>query len=56
MNGGCVTEESFQHPQIIKDENGMIFAQYGAVRYELDQSKYKDCQVVGYDGIGCHAS
>ena len=56
VNGGCVTEESFQHPQIIKDENGMIFAQYGAVRYELDQSKYKDCQVVGYDGIGCHAS
>ena len=56
VNGGCVTEESFQHPQIIKDENGMIFVQYGAVRYKLDQSKYKDCQVVGYDGIGCHAS
>lgn len=29
-------------------------AYYGSVSYQLDQSAFKECHVVGYDGVGCY--
>lgn len=54
MNDVCASEEEYQHPLIFKDEQGVIYAQYGEVRYKLDQSRFNSCDVIGYDGVGCH--
>ncbi|HDV5709830.1 TPA: S8 family serine peptidase [Legionella pneumophila] len=50
----CETGASYQNPRIEKAKDGKIYAYYGSVSYELDQSAYKECRVVGYDGIGCY--
>ncbi|CAM2970143.1 S8 family serine peptidase [Legionella worsleiensis] len=50
---GCEPERSYQHPHVKTDKHGTIYASYGAVRYVLDQSTYKECHLIGYDGIGC---
>ncbi|HAT8179053.1 TPA: S8 family serine peptidase [Legionella pneumophila] len=50
----CETDVSYQNPHIEKDKDGKIYAYYGSVSYELDQSAYKECRVVGYDGVGCY--
>ncbi|MDI1352357.1 MAG: S8 family serine peptidase [bacterium] len=49
----CQPEETYQHPHVEKDIDGSIYAYYGLVRYQLDQSKYRSCKVIGYDGVGC---
>ncbi|EHL32848.1 S8 family serine peptidase [Legionella drancourtii] len=51
---GCESAVSYQNPHVIKAKDGGILVSYGAVRYRLDQTAYKSCQVIGYDGIGCH--
>ena len=50
----CVSEINYQNPHIEKAKNGSIYAHYGLVRYQLDQTGYKECHVVGYDGVGCY--
>ncbi|KTD43728.1 S8 family serine peptidase [Legionella quateirensis] len=50
---GCESESSYQKPHVALDKDGKIYAYYGAVRYMLDQSFYKECHVIGYDGVGC---
>ncbi|WP_392536489.1 S8 family serine peptidase [Legionella sp. 227] len=50
----CDIAESFQKPYIEQDKNGNIIAYYGSVSYRLDQSAYKSCHVIGYDGVGCY--
>lgn len=50
----CELEENIQHPHVVQKEDGSIYAQYGVMSYKLEQSSFKDCQVIGYDGIGCH--
>ncbi|CAM2956429.1 serine protease [Legionella steigerwaltii] len=50
----CDVVESFQKPYIEQDKNGTITAHYGSVSYRLDQSAYKSCHVIGYDGVGCY--
>lgn len=37
----------------IKHQGDKIYASYGSVSYQLDQSAYKECHVIGYDGVGC---
>ncbi len=54
VEDACVFKKDYQHPHVIQDEQGVIYAQYGVVKYKLDQSNFKDCQVIGYDGVGCH--
>lgn len=51
---GCQQAIHYQNPHITKTKNGKIYAHYGRVSYELDQSGFKSCQVIGYDGVGCH--
>lgn len=50
----CGSEEDYQHPQLIQTKDGAIYATYGSISYKLDQSAYKECQVIGYDGVGCY--
>lgn len=52
--GGCEAEASYQSPHIEQGKDGKIYANYGSVSYQLDQTAFKECHVVGYDGIGCY--
>lgn len=54
VNEACISDEDAQHPRIVQADNGALYAQYGAARYKLDQSVFKECDVLGYDGVGCH--
>lgn len=50
----CQSEARYLHPHIKQDKQGKIHAYYGSVRYELDQTAFKECHVIGYDGVGCY--
>ncbi len=50
----CEKSESYSRPHIEQTKNGSIIAHYGAVSYRLDQTAYKECHVIGYDGVGCY--
>ncbi|MBN9232088.1 MAG: serine metalloprotease, partial [Legionella sp.] len=50
---GCQNLNDYQHPRIVQNADGTIDAIYGAVRYRLQTSSYKFCEVIGFDGIGC---
>lgn len=52
--GGCESEASYQTPHIEQAKDGAIYAYYGSVSYQLDQTAYRECHVVGYDGVGCY--
>lgn len=56
VNNTCKSEQNHQSPHIIQNTNGMIYAQYGALSYRLDLTPFKECQVIGHDGVGCHVS
>ncbi|WP_298625515.1 S8 family serine peptidase [uncultured Legionella sp.] len=49
----CEPEANYQKPHIELGKDGKIYAFYGSVSYQLDQTAYKECHVVGYDGVGC---
>ena len=51
---GCQSEDSYQNPHIEQSKDGKIYAYYGSVSFQLDQTAYKECHVVGYDGVGCY--
>ncbi|CEG57596.1 S8 family serine peptidase [Legionella fallonii] len=51
---GCQSAENYQHPHIKQSKDGHIYADYGSVSYQLDQTAYRECHVVGYDGVGCY--
>ncbi|QLZ69874.1 serine metalloprotease [Legionella sp. PC1000] len=50
----CEAVANFQKPHIEQTKKGTIIAYYGSVSYRLDQSAYKSCHVIGYDGVGCY--
>lgn len=50
----CDAAENVQKPHVEQTKNGTIIAYYGSVSYRLDQSTYKSCHVIGYDGVGCY--
>lgn len=49
----CEDVTSYQNPHIVV-KDGQIYAYYGVVSYQLDQTAFKECHVVGYDGVGCY--
>lgn len=49
----CELVQSYQHPKTIQKSDGEIYALYGVVSYKLDQTPFKECRVIGYDGVGC---
>ncbi|WP_454784316.1 S8 family serine peptidase [Legionella sp. WA2024007413] len=53
-HAACERSEDYRKPQVEQTKNGTIIANYGSVRYRLEQSAYKSCHVIGYDGIGCY--
>jgi serine protease len=53
-SSGCQDILAYQHPQIRQEKDGSIYAVYGAVRYKLDQTPYRSCEQVGFDGVGCY--
>ncbi|MFO8702497.1 S8 family serine peptidase [Legionella pneumophila serogroup 2] len=50
----CEADISYQNPHVEKAKDGKIYAYYGSISYELEQSAYKECHVIGYDGVGCY--
>ncbi|WP_131795068.1 S8 family serine peptidase [Fluoribacter gormanii] len=50
----CEVVENLQKPHIEQTKNGTIIAHYGSVSYRLEQSAYKSCHIIGYDGVGCY--
>lgn len=50
---GLALTQLIQRPKV-RVSNGNIYADYGTVSYKLDQSNYKECQVIGFDGVGCY--
>ncbi|USQ13356.1 S8 family serine peptidase [Legionella lytica] len=54
VHAGCEPLINYQKPQLVQHKDGSIIASYGSVSYRLDQTAYKSCQIVGYDGIGCY--
>ncbi|KTD09067.1 serine protease [Legionella gratiana] len=53
-HSACESIDSFQKPHIEQTKEGDIIAYYGSVSYRLDKGTYKECQVIGYDGVGCY--
>lgn len=53
-NPGCEFVMNYQNPHVVQTEDGSIIVSYGSVSYQLDQSAYKSCRVIGFDGVGCH--
>lgn len=53
-HAGCESAVNYQNPHLVKAQDGGIVVSYGSVSYRLDQTAYKSCQIIGYDGIGCH--
>jgi serine protease len=51
---GCEPTKNYQKPHLVQSEDGTIRVSYGSVSYQLDQTAYKSCHVIGYDGIGCY--
>jgi serine protease len=51
---GCQSVASYQNPHIEQSKDGKIYAYYGSVSYQLDQTAFKECHVVGFDGVGCY--
>lgn len=52
LQGACDLADRYQHP-FVTEEKGVIYAHYGLTQYQLNQSAFKECVVVGYDGVGC---
>jgi serine protease len=53
-SGGCELKGDYRHPYVEQDKDGTIVANYGPIHFKLDYSSYKECKVIGYDGIGCN--
>jgi serine protease len=53
-HAGCESAFNYQNPHIVQNKDGSIVAYYGAVSYRLDQTDYRMCRVIGYDGVGCY--
>lgn len=53
-HSACEVTENLQKPYVEQGKNGTIIAYYGSVSYRLDQSAYKACYVIGYDGVACY--
>lgn len=45
-----------QQPHVYLGSDQRIYAQSGLKTYQLDETKVQDCQIIGFDGIGCHQS
>lgn len=52
-NSKCQSEELFTMPKI-KQTGTMISAFYGNTSLKFDTSDFKECRVIGVDGVGCY--
>ncbi|ETO94270.1 S8 family serine peptidase [Legionella oakridgensis] len=43
-----------QLPYVYQGHDGRIYAQSGSASYQLDTDIYGNCQIIGFDGVGCH--
>lgn len=39
---------------VFQKEDGKIYAQSGGMQYRLNDSIYQDCEIIGFDGVGCY--
>lgn len=49
----CQANDLFNTPKI-KQIGNQIIASYGSTSYQLDTSTFKECKVIGVDGVGCY--
>ncbi len=42
-----------QFPSVFKNETGTIYAHTPRGVYQLDQSSFSECDIIGFDGVGC---
>ena len=47
-------KKDIEPARIHKNKKGEIIASYGPVKYRLDSSMFKQCNIIGYDGVGCY--
>jgi serine protease len=50
----CEKAKNYSMPHVEQTKNENIIAHYGSVSYRLDQTIYKECHIIGYDGVGCY--
>ncbi|KTD23751.1 AprE, Subtilisin-like serine protease [Legionella lansingensis] len=41
-------------PVQLTTKTGQIIADYGVMSYRLDDTRFKRCEIIGFDGIGCY--
>lgn len=47
-------QAKLHNPSLEQSKDGQIKANYGTMIYTLDTSKFRQCQVIGFDGVGCY--
>lgn len=46
--------QPLDRPRLNQDQSGVIVADYGNVAYQLNPLAFKQCKIIGFDGIGCY--
>ncbi|MDP3269834.1 MAG: S8 family serine peptidase [Legionella sp.] len=54
ISSGCADDSVNENPHIAQNKEGKINAHYGSVIYQLVDTGYKKCEIIGYDGVGCY--
>lgn len=54
IHSDCQFAQDDLRPHIKLNDEGLIEAHYGKTVYQLDTSDFKQCQVIGFDGVGCY--
>ena len=49
-----VNQVALDKPRLSQDQSGQIVADYGNAVYRLNQSSYKHCRLIGFNGVGCY--
>ncbi|HRD70018.1 MAG TPA: S8 family serine peptidase [Legionella sp.] len=54
ISSGCADDSVNENPHIAQNKEGKINAHYGSVIYQLVDTSYKKCEIIGFDGVGCY--
>ncbi|CEK09764.1 S8 family serine peptidase [Legionella hackeliae] len=54
LKKSCTLKTTYLQPALSQTKTGKIIANYGATVYQLDDSLLKQCQIIGFDGLGCY--
>lgn len=54
ISSGCADDSVNENPHIAQNKEGKINAHYGSLIYQLVDTSYKKCEIIGFDGVGCY--